>query len=204
MPVSRSAVGLATTSLKQRKAMCGPTCLRMVAGYFGIAASAKQIARICRSSPISGTTGANMLKGARRLGLASKLVDHANFAMIESWLRKGVPVIVDWMSAHETGRSGERTAVGHYSVVCGLTRSHIIVDDPEIGQRRRMTRRQFLNVWFDFKHRSPRTKDDLVIRRLIVVGPEELLSKSSRNPPKTPTAAKRQSRAQSRSRRPGR
>jgi predicted double-glycine peptidase len=62
---------------------------------------------------------------------------------------------------------------GHYSVVCGLDKRHILLEDPGIGRRRRLSRRNFLNVWFDFKRVFPKAQDDLIIRRLIVVAPQE-------------------------------
>src|SRR3954466_7904154 len=62
-------------------------------------------------------------------------------------------------------------ACGHYSVVCRLEKEHIVLQDPSIGLRRRVPRKGFLNVWFDFKNVFPKQADDLVIRRMIVVAP---------------------------------
>jgi len=60
-------------------------------------------------------------------------------------------------------------AGGHYSVVCGLNRDSIVLEDPAIGRRRAIPRRRFLNVWFDFTHVYPKVRDDLIIRRLIII-----------------------------------
>jgi ABC-type bacteriocin/lantibiotic exporter with double-glycine peptidase domain len=150
--------------------MCGPACLKIVFAYFGRHVSEKEIAKACRTSPKSGTTGTNLVKGARRFGFDAELVDHSNFRTIAKWLRRGVPVIVDWTS---TVSSGPRApmAGGHYSVVCGLGKRHIVLQDPAVGRRRRLSRTSFQSVWFDFKYVFPKSADDLIIRRLLLVTP---------------------------------
>jgi ABC-type bacteriocin/lantibiotic exporter with double-glycine peptidase domain len=172
---------LKTSSVKQGRALCGPACLRIVAAYFALDISERKLAKACRSSPISGTTGANMLLGARSLGLASAIIDGANFRMIEAWLRRGIPVIVDWMSIGQSRATKQPVLEGHYSVVCGVTKSHIVLEDPGIRRRRHIPRSDFLRAWFDFTHLYPHTKDDLIIRRMIVVGPRNAVSKALGN-----------------------
>lgn len=172
----RSSIWLKTASGKQRKAMCGPACMKIVASFFGVDVSERRIARICKASRITGTTGANIVKGAHRLGFSAGIFDHADFRMIARWLRKGVPVIVDWMSTASIGRDRNPVAVGHYSVVCGLTKTHIILQDPALGIRRKLSRRNFRKTWFDFAKVHPEANDDLIIRRIIVVGPPQLVA----------------------------
>jgi ABC-type bacteriocin/lantibiotic exporter with double-glycine peptidase domain len=52
--------------------MCGPACLKIVFAYFGRQVSEKQIAKACRSSSRSGTTGTNLVKGAKKFGFGAK------------------------------------------------------------------------------------------------------------------------------------
>src|SRR4051812_8994795 len=179
-PSKVPGVLLKTTSVEQGQALCGPACLRIVAAYFGRDASEEKLARACRSSPVSGTTGANMLRGALSLGLAGAIIDGARFNTIETWLRKGVPVIVDWMSIGQSRATKGPVIEGHYSVVCGLTGSHIVLEDPAVGHRQRMPRSDFQRAWFDFTHVYPETKDDLIIRRMIIVGPRSTLDRALR------------------------
>ena len=153
--------------------MCGPASLRIVCAYFGTALPETTIARACRSSSLTGTTGTNLVSGALRLGFAGQIVDDATFRHIEVWLRRKIPPIVDWMSAIASPPSRSPMACGHYSVVCGLDRKHIFLQDPAIGRRRRLTRRDFLNLWFDFQQVRPR-REDLIVRRLIVVRPRTM------------------------------
>jgi|SRR4051812_3541895 len=160
---------LPTGNFKQSRAMCGPACLKIVFAYFGKRVPEKQIAKACRTSPRSGTTGTNLVKGAKRFGFNAELIDYSNFRTIATWLRRGVPVIVDWMSTASSGPGHARIAGGHYSVVCGLGRDHIVLQDPAVGGRRRLSRTSFQSVWFDFKDVFPKTADDLIIRRVILV-----------------------------------
>jgi ABC-type bacteriocin/lantibiotic exporter with double-glycine peptidase domain len=167
----RTNIQLATASFRQRRAMCGPACLRIVFTYFGKHVPEKQIAQACRTSLSSGTTGKNLVNGARRFGFHAEVIDHSNFRTIAKWLRRGVPVIVNWMSTISKGKRQAPMAVGHYSVVCGLGKEHIVLQDPAFGERRRLSRRAFQSVWFDFKCICPRTVDDLIIRRVLLIAP---------------------------------
>jgi ABC-type bacteriocin/lantibiotic exporter with double-glycine peptidase domain len=150
--------------------MCGPACLRIVFAYFGTSVPEATIARACRSSNLTGTTGTNLMRGACRLGFTAHTVDGATFRDIELWLRRKVPTIVDWMSAMASHAGRAPMPCGHYSVVCGINANYIYLQDPAIGRRRRVSRRDFLNLWFDFTCVRPK-REDLIVRRLIVVRP---------------------------------
>ncbi len=162
---------LATRSIKQTKALCGPACLKIVCLYYGRTVSLRRLARLCRTSLVSGTTGHNMVRAARSLGFHAAIMDYSTVSMLRRWLRRRVPVIVDWMSPGDANSRTRRMAVGHYSVACGMTRTALLLEDPAVGQRRRVAPKEFLKVWFDFVHAYPRTSQDLVIRRMIVVLP---------------------------------
>jgi ABC-type bacteriocin/lantibiotic exporter with double-glycine peptidase domain len=153
--------------------MCGPACLRIVMAYYGTQISEPTIAKACRSNTVAGTTGTNLVRGARRLGFAAQLFDRSNLRAIEHWLRRRVPVIVDWMSTVSTDRNAPAMACGHYSVVSGIDKERITLVDPALHRKRRLAHQAFLNVWFDLKLVVPRRNDDLVIRRMIVVVPRE-------------------------------
>jgi ABC-type bacteriocin/lantibiotic exporter with double-glycine peptidase domain len=169
--MARRAPGLqlATGNFKQSRAMCGPACLKIVFRFFGHDASESQIAKACRTSSNTGTTGSNLVKAAQRFGFDAELVDHSDFRTIAKWLRMGVPVIVDWMSTISSGRGRAPMACGHYSV---MDSEYIVLQDPAIGRRRRVSRSSFLRVWYDFKLLFPKTADDLIIRRAIIVVPK--------------------------------
>jgi ABC-type bacteriocin/lantibiotic exporter with double-glycine peptidase domain len=171
-------LALKTRRFRQSEARCGPAALKIVAQYFGIELQEAALARICRTSSISGTAGINLVTAARKLGFAAKIVDGASLKMIAAWLRRGIPVIVDWMSTGHSEAGPSRVACGHYSVVCGLTPKEIILEDPAIGRKRRLPRHAFMSVWYDFKHLFPKKNDDPVIRRMVVIAPPALLQGS--------------------------
>jgi ABC-type bacteriocin/lantibiotic exporter with double-glycine peptidase domain len=175
-----SDIALETKRFRQSKARCGPATLKIVASYFGMNVSEARAAAMCRTSSVSGTTGKNLVAGARKLGFTARIIDGATFRIMAMWLRKGVPLIVDWMSI---GRRGTvRAATGHYSVVSGLTENEIILEDPAIGRKRRLSRQLFMSLWYDFKYLSPRKSEDLVMRRMIVIAPPHLLDGKNRDP----------------------
>jgi ABC-type bacteriocin/lantibiotic exporter with double-glycine peptidase domain len=163
-------ITLDTRHYRQSHAMCGPASLRIVLAYFGKPLRENIVARACRSSDETGTTGANLVRGAQQLGFAARIIDNANLRTIQRWLERDVPVIVDWMSAIARRPGGAMMPCGHYAVACGLDREQIFLQDPAIGRRRRIARRDFLDLWFDFVGVRPRRRD-LVMRRLIVVRP---------------------------------
>src|SRR3954447_20493990 len=92
--VERPRLRLPTLNFKQGRAMCGPACLKIVFAYFGLHLPEKLIAKACRASAHSGTTGTNLVKAARCFGFSAELIDHSNFRTIAKWLHRGVPVIV--------------------------------------------------------------------------------------------------------------
>src|SRR3954468_15922117 len=65
-------------------------------------------------------------------------------------------------------------------MVCGLDKDHIVLQDPGIGGRRRISRDAFLNVSFDFKNMFSKASEDLIIKRLIIVTPTILSPASFR------------------------
>jgi ABC-type bacteriocin/lantibiotic exporter with double-glycine peptidase domain len=145
-----------TSNFKQSRAMCGPACMKIVLSYFGVHVSEKQMAKVSRASPMSWTKGTNLVTAANRFGFRGEIIDNCNFRIIEKWLRLGVPVIVDWMSTVASGPGRSEMACGHYSVVCGLNKHCIVLQDPGIGRRRHISRQRFLRVWFDFNRVSPK------------------------------------------------
>lgn len=146
-------------SFRQTPGYCGPASLHMVFDYYGLAATEKQIAKKADTTTKLGTTGGNMVRTAKLYGFKALLKDEANFKDIQAYLNKKIPVIVDWFSTDE----------GHYSVVVGLDKQNIYLQDPELGTMRSMDRTTFFRVWFDFDTEFIKKKNDLILRRMIVV-----------------------------------
>ena len=141
---------------------CGPACLKMVFGYFGVKESERELVRLSGATRRHGVGAAGLLKAAKALGFHGFVKDYATFADLRRYvLRRRIPVIVDWFSEND----------GHYSVVVGIDRRKICLADPEFGRIRAMPFPAFRRVWFDFVPDVPRKKSDFVIRRMIAVYP---------------------------------
>ena len=142
----------------QTPAFCGPACLRMVFAYYGIPIKESAIALIAKSTREDGTPGENMVEAARHFNFHARMINNANLSKISGCLRRKIPVIVEWWSGTD----------GHYSVVVGLSQTHILLRDPERKALHRIKRRVFENCWFDFNPGSPR-RSNLALRRIIVI-----------------------------------
>ncbi len=143
--------------------MCGPAALFMVADFYGVKTSEKELAEFSGCTPEKGTSAEGLAAAAKKIGLNATIKNNATLADIRHWVTgKKVPVIVDWFSEDE----------GHYSVVVGINNKHIYMQDPELGRMRTMDLDAFRRVWFDFPGAYIRSPADLILRRMIVINKE--------------------------------
>ena len=147
---------------------CGPASLKMVLDYYGIKKLEKEIFKLCKTRKDTGTPAENIKKAAESFGLKVKIKDNSSFKDIEYWLGRKVPVIVDWFTRGRIDYDESEVADGHYSVVAGLDKKYIYLQDPELGGLRKIKKEDFMIVWFDFKGKYIR-KDELVIRQIIAI-----------------------------------
>lgn len=151
---------------------CGPASLKIVLDYYGVQKSESEIAKRCGRDIKLGTNDVSMKRAAKSYGFNVEIKNKANFTDIQKWLKRGVPVIVDWFTP---GRPSARTSEmpdGHYSVVAGLDKKNIYLQDPEIGAIRTIKRGDFLRVWFDFKKDRITSWKDMIIRQTIAIYPK--------------------------------
>jgi len=148
--------------------MCGPASLKIVLRYYGIEKSEEELARLTGMVPDLGADDKGIEKAAKSLGFNVEIRSESSFNDIESWLNKGVPVIVNWFTRGRSDYPDSEVADGHYSVVAGLDDEHIYLQDPEISGMRKIKRDDFLLVWFDFKGVQIKP-DELIIRQLIAI-----------------------------------
>ncbi|HOF50408.1 MAG TPA: C39 family peptidase [Candidatus Colwellbacteria bacterium] len=148
---------------------CGPASLKMVLDYYGIKKSESDLARLCRAYKTNGVEAEDIKRAAEGLGLKVVIKNKANFSDIRKYLDKGIPVIVDWFTRGRNDYPDSEVADGHYSVVVGLDKKHIYLQDPEIGKIRKIKRDDFLKVWFDFKGEYMKSPKDLVLRTIIAI-----------------------------------
>ncbi len=111
---------------------CGPATLKIVFGYYGIDKSEEELAKVSGWDKDLGINDKAIKKAAEQLRFKIKIKNNSTFKDIESWLKKGVPVIVDWLTRGRNDYSDSAVPDGHYSVVVGLDDKFIYLQDPEI------------------------------------------------------------------------
>ena len=151
-----------------REGYCGPASLKIVLAYFGVEKSEEEIADVCGKNPELGTDDAGLKKTAEHYGSKVEIKNSAEFTDIEEWLKRKVPVIVDWFTRGRADYPDSEVADGHYSVVAGLDDEHVYLQDPEIGTMRTISRDDFMRVWFDFRGKYITSWEDMIIRQIVV------------------------------------
>ena len=156
-----------------RGGYCGPASLKMVLNYYGLQKSEKEIAKRCGRDSKLGTNDISIKRVAESYGFSVAIKNNANFGDMKAWLSKRVPVIVNWFSRGRKDYNNSEVPDGHYSVVMGLDKTNIYLQDPEIGAMRTIKRNDFLRVWFDFKKDRITSWRDMIIRQLIAIYPHK-------------------------------
>lgn len=145
---------------RQSSGYCGPACLKMVLEYYGIKKSESELAKLSGCTSHKGVGVEGLLKAAKALGFKSSFKDFSDIQDIRKYvIDKKIPVIVDWFSTDD----------GHYSVVVGIDKNNIYLQDPELGGLRTIDIPTFKRIWFDFISDFLRSKDDMIIRRMIAI-----------------------------------
>lgn len=148
--------------------LCGPASLKIVLDYYGLVKSEQELTELTGTTSGMGTDDKGIARIAESLGFKTVIKNESDFSDIENWLRKGVPVIVDWFTRGRADYPDSEVADGHYSVVVGLDDDSIYLQDPEIGEIREIRRDDFLKVWFDFSGEYIKA-DELILRQLIAI-----------------------------------
>jgi len=152
----------------KEKISCGPAVIKMVLEFYGIKKTEAELAKIAGTTKKTGTEIPQLGKTFEHFGLKTKIKINATYADLLKYFRKGTPVIVGWYSRGKTEDSDNTIADGHYSVVIGLDKKFIYLQDPEIGKIRKLKKENFLIVWLDYYGEYPKTKRDIFLRPIIV------------------------------------
>ena len=145
---------------RQKPGCCGPASLKMVLGFLGKKITEKKLVEISGCTKSRGIRAEGLVRAAQELGFRAKIKDFADLKDINEWVnRKKIPVIVDWFAFEG----------GHYSVVSGIDKENIYLEDPSLGHRRAMKLTTFKRLWFDFPNDYLKSKNELIIRRMIVI-----------------------------------
>ncbi len=149
--------------------MCGPASLNMVLEYYGMEKTEEELADLCGTDSNLGTSDEGLKRAAESLGLKVEIKNNSTLDDIKQWLDKKVPVIVNWFTRGRIDYDDSEVPDGHLSVVVGLDDTYIYLQDPEIGSLRKISRDDFMKVWFDFKGEYIKSWDEMIIRQLIAI-----------------------------------
>lgn len=156
--------------------MCAPATLKMLLMFWklpGAELSDTELASCCKTDPKLGTSNEQFIETARSFGISARVEHSGTFENIETWLTKGIPVVVDWFSPGRRDAHEGDMPDGHYSIVVGLDEKNIYLQDPELGALRTISRDQFMRVWFDFKGEAITTWNDMVVRWMAAMYPAD-------------------------------
>ena len=148
---------------------CGPASLKIITDYYGITKTEEELAELCQKNPDLGTDDKSIKEAAEKLGLKVEIKNKSSFEDIQSWLEKGIPVIVNWFTRGRYDYPEDDVADGHYSVAIGLDDENIYLQDPEVGRVRKIDREDFFRVWFDYSSEHIEKWEDMIIRQIIAV-----------------------------------
>lgn len=158
---------LKVPAFKQGPSACGPASLRMVLAYYGIKKSEKELIQTTHCNIKTGTKSKNIVAAAKKYGLDGFVKDYSSLSDLRKWYAKKVPVIIDWFDRDD----------GHYSPMIKIDANYIWLLDPVTAKPVKIKLKIFNFIWFDFIHTPIRTKNDFVVRRMIVIHPKEAISK---------------------------
>ena len=153
---------------KQSKGMCGAASMKMIMDYYGINRSEMHWAKLTavkidkKTGKIDrnfGCTENKMIDIAKTLGFKGLVKQHSSINELKKYIKKGIPVIVDWFSPEEGG---------HFSVVVGFKSDYIILADPHFGELKKHKIEWFEDRWFDGIPYPLKNIDDLILRGMVV------------------------------------
>jgi len=151
---------------RQSAGMCGAASLKMVLDYYGVLVPEREIAKIANATKEKGTSPAGLVKAAEHFGFKAMVKENCSLDDLRRYVDKKIPVIVNWFENHDGG---------HYSVVVDINKKNIVLADPLMrrpllySNTRKMPCKRFMEIWFDYIGDYPKTKEDMVLRLIVVV-----------------------------------
>ncbi len=152
---------------RQTPGFCGPASLKMVMDYYGVSVSETEIAKVAGATQEKGTSIGGLIKAAKHFGFNALLKRNSSLVDLSYFIKKKIPVIVDWFSEDD----------GHYSVVVDVDKNNVVLMDPALRKlliyirRRKFSKETFLRIWFDFPGKFIKNPKDLVLRLMLVITP---------------------------------
>ena len=135
----------------------------MLFEYWGVVPTEAEIAKAAGASKEKGATMAGLIKAARYFGFRTFSKKNSTLNDLRHFIKKRVPVLVDWFLEDD----------GHYSIVIAIDKQNIVLMDPTLKGKRKMSLQKFLRIWFDFPGDYLKNKEELILRAMLVVMPKK-------------------------------
>lgn len=143
---------------------CGPAALKAYMSFFDVDASEEELAQLAGATTEKGASAKGLIRAAKKKGFNAFAKEYSTINDLRYHVNvKRIPVMVDWFWEDD----------GHYGVVIGVDQKTITFRDPSFWKIRRMPLEKFLAVWFDYPGSHPETKDDFIVRLMIVITPKK-------------------------------
>jgi len=125
---------------------CGPAVLQMLLKFYGISRSQKNLMKLAKTNKRVGTTRRNLVLAFKKFDLNTTVVFPSELKTIQEYLKKKMPVIVSYLELDSDQE--------HFSVIIGMTKKDLVFQDPWLGEKYQIDRKNFLLRW----HNSSRSK----------------------------------------------
>ena len=124
---------------------CGPACLKMVFEHLGQKTTKRELAAFMNTTSEAGTHTDEMPRAARAHGLSAFTKKGASVEDIKDFIRRGIPVIVDYVEPEAEDR--------HFAVAIGFDDETLVLNDPWHGEGFRLQIGEFERRWADLRNR---------------------------------------------------
>lgn len=118
---------------------CGPTALKMLLAYLGVAISDPVLNNLMNCSAEEGTDNQSFSRTLSQLGLWGQEMTNTSIDALRTLVEKKMPVLVNYRNVHDNR--------GHFAVVVGMDGGDIIFNDPEYGADYRLSEEVFEQQW---------------------------------------------------------
>lgn len=142
---------------KQEKTFtCGPAVLRMALAGLGKKMSERQLEKAAGTTSSKGTPNLHMTKCLKKLGVAHMMGYKMRYHDLMHYTKQGI-TIIDWMPQllfpdhPEFKRSHlfNPSEDSHYAIVISAGAKWVVLQDPVLGRRLRLLRKDFVHAWRD-------------------------------------------------------
>ncbi len=139
-------INLKHYSQKKGSSACGPVSLKMIFQYYGKKIPIQKIIKQCNPVKGRGTSHKILIQTARKNNFRVSAKNNSSINEIKKFIDKKIPVLVNYINP--------QSQRGHYSVIKGYTKTHLILADPSNGNNFKITFKKFNKNWFNKKKTS--------------------------------------------------